>query len=391
MRILAVLERLAPAGTEWQATHVLGELSRRGHRVELVTLEGSPRGSDVSGLSTALAEAGVEVSRLPTFHRWSLAEAGWKLGRRAAEMDADIIHGRLYFAGLAVAASKFACPTARRVVSFHNVIYDYPELRLLDHARKHVERAMLSATVDGFAAVSRGAAESYRRHHRLPKMPVIPNAVPDPQPSLRSRAELSERHGLREDLPWIVVPARFVFEKSHDDLLTAAARLRGEGVAFQMFFPGRGPLLEAVISRIQAEGLEDEVVVPEESLPRVELQEVFRQSAIVALPSKFEGFPNAAAEAMRVGAPVLGTEIPGFADLVVHGETGWLVPPSQPGRLAEGLAHLLRAEGLRRDLGAAGQRFASDQLSLSTVVDRWETLYRAVLGDEDAKEGLGCS
>src|SRR5205823_12785948 len=76
---------------------------------------------------------------------------------------------------------------------------------------------------------------------------------------------------------------------------------------------------------------------------------------IVALPSLREGLGVAALEAMAAGRPVVASRVGGLAEVVVHEETGLLVPPADPEALALALARLTRDPGLCARLGAAGR------------------------------------
>ncbi len=73
------------------------------------------------------------------------------------------------------------------------------------------------------------------------------------------------------------------------------------------------------------------------------------------LPSRQEGMPLAALEAMEAGLPVVATDVIGTAEVVLDGVTGLLVPSGDSDALAVALAQLLDDEDLRRSLGTAGQ------------------------------------
>lgn len=86
-----------------------------------------------------------------------------------------------------------------------------------------------------------------------------------------------------------------------------------------------------------------------------ELSVLYDRAAIIACPSHREGFGIACAEAMAHARPVVATAVGGFLDLVVHGETGYLVPPRDPAALRARLEALLADRGLRERLGDAGR------------------------------------
>uniref|UniRef100_UPI003B3BB6B3 glycosyltransferase family 4 protein n=1 Tax=Longimicrobium sp. TaxID=2029185 RepID=UPI003B3BB6B3 len=81
-----------------------------------------------------------------------------------------------------------------------------------------------------------------------------------------------------------------------------------------------------------------------------------------------EGFPRTHLEAMALGLPVIGTRIAGVPEQIVDGETGLLVPPSDPAALADALETLLASEPLRRRMGSAARDRALELFSTAAYV-----------------------
>jgi glycosyltransferase involved in cell wall biosynthesis len=100
-----------------------------------------------------------------------------------------------------------------------------------------------------------------------------------------------------------------------------------------------------------------------------ELQRLYASAAVVACPSRREGFGVACLEAMAHGRPVVASDVGGLRDLVVDGETGLLVPPRDPVALRAALDRLLGDRELRRRLGAAARERARTQFSWEVVTD----------------------
>jgi glycosyltransferase involved in cell wall biosynthesis len=107
-------------------------------------------------------------------------------------------------------------------------------------------------------------------------------------------------------------------------------------------------------------------------VPHGELQQLYARAAVVACPSHREGFGVACLEAMAHARPVVAGDVGGLRDLVLDGETGYLVPPGDVVALREALGRLLADPGLRRRLGAAGRRRAAERFSWARVTE--ETL-----------------
>jgi glycosyltransferase involved in cell wall biosynthesis len=111
-------------------------------------------------------------------------------------------------------------------------------------------------------------------------------------------------------------------------------------------------------------------------VPHDELQRLYARAAVVACPSRREGFGVACLEAMAHARPVVATSVGGLRDLVVDGETGLVVPPRDPAALREALQRLLGDSGLRRRLGAAGRERARGRFSWDSVTDATVAAYR---------------
>ncbi len=117
------------------------------------------------------------------------------------------------------------------------------------------------------------------------------------------------------------------------------------------------------------------------------------QSAdLFVAPSIYESFGLIFLEAMRWGTPVIGTTAGGIPEIVQDGESGLLVPPDDPARLAATIVGALRDEPLRRRLGEAGRRrvescFTVEQMArrdaaiYEEVVDRWKHRPKATRPD----------
>jgi glycosyltransferase involved in cell wall biosynthesis len=87
-------------------------------------------------------------------------------------------------------------------------------------------------------------------------------------------------------------------------------------------------------------------------------------SDIAVVPSHVEPLGNATLEAMSVALPVIGSGVGGIPEMIVHGQTGLLVPPRSPEWLAEALARLLGDSELRRCYGEQGRRRCQELFTL---------------------------
>ena len=160
--------------------------------------------------------------------------------------------------------------------------------------------------------------------------------------------------------PEVLDAGRLSAEKGILDLLAAADN------GMKLTIAGDGPLRERVPGALGF-------------VPHDELGPLYDRAAVVAVPSRREGFGVACAEAMAHGRPVVAAAVGGLLDLVVDEETGLLVPPGDVGALRKALRRLLADEELRARLGANARRRAQETLSWERVTDRTLAAYEEAL------------
>jgi glycosyltransferase involved in cell wall biosynthesis len=190
---------------------------------------------------------------------------------------------------------------------------------------------------------SQALADAARRLGAL-RVRVIPSGV-----------EIPEEVAAEDDPPHVLFAGRLSTEKGVLELIAAANGL-------PLVVVGDGPLRGRVP---QALGF----------LSHEELERRYGRAAVVACPSRREGFGVVAAEAMAHGRPVVASAVGGLLDLVSDEETGLLVPPGDVEALRGALERLLADPQLRRRLGEAGRERARAQLSWDVVVDRTLVAY----------------
>lgn len=88
-----------------------------------------------------------------------------------------------------------------------------------------------------------------------------------------------------------------------------------------------------------------------------------------------EGFGIAAAEAMAMEKAVVASAVEGLIEIAQNGISGILIPPSQPGPLAEAVIQLLGDPGRRASIGAAARRRIAESFSIDTAAAGLRALY----------------
>ena len=100
---------------------------------------------------------------------------------------------------------------------------------------------------------------------------------------------------------------------------------------------------------------------------------------VFMLASRWEGLPIACIEAMALGLPIVATTAGGIPELVKDGRNGFLVPVSQPARLAGAALRILRDDALRHEMGAASRGMVDSHFTVEHMVRETERLYEDLL------------
>jgi GalNAc-alpha-(1->4)-GalNAc-alpha-(1->3)-diNAcBac-PP-undecaprenol alpha-1,4-N-acetyl-D-galactosaminyltransferase len=170
----------------------------------------------------------------------------------------------------------------------------------------------------------------------------------------------------------IISVGRFEPHKGFDRLIEAFARIADERPEWDLVIIGEGPARASLEALVRRHGLEGRVC-----LPGV-VKDVFRELAashLMAFPSRYEGFPNALAEALAAGLPAVGQKgVSGVEDLIVDGKTGVLLDSSDdPAVLAAALSALMGDACRRRALGAAARDHVA-QWNPDRILGVWEAV-----------------
>jgi glycosyltransferase involved in cell wall biosynthesis len=254
--------------------------------------------------------------------------AGFTRAARRAAADADLVHAHWLPSGVvAMATGK---PFVVQVWG--------TDIELARRAPSLAQRVLRRARL--VIAPSTALAEEARRLGAK-DVRTIPSGV-----------ELPAEVGEEAAPPEILYAGRLSPEKGVRELVAATNGL-------PLVVVGDGPL-------------RDEVPDATGFLPHDELEERYARAAVVACPSHREGFGVVCAEAMAHARPVVAGDVGGLRDLVVHEETGLLVPPGDVAVLREALTRLLDDADLRRRFGEAGRARIAEHFTWRRFAD--ETL-----------------
>jgi glycosyltransferase involved in cell wall biosynthesis len=231
-----------------------------------------------------------------------------------------------------------------------------------------------------------GVGIAVEREGVLPNQVVyIPNAVEVTSAKRPSRDVREEQH-TPEDASVIGTVARLHPSKGHEDLLRAFAIVSQSVPEAVLWLVGEGecrPTLERTAVRL---GIEAKVRMPG---ARTDVRDLLGAMDVFALPSRWEGMPNALMEAMAAGLPVVASDVDGVRELIREGETGWRVPAGDPEAMAEGLLSVLGDGDRAVRAGHAAQAYMQERFSPDSMAEAFAALYRNGVSRHDPLRGAG--
>ncbi|MDP9443649.1 MAG: glycosyltransferase family 4 protein [Actinomycetota bacterium] len=247
---------------------------------------------------------------------------------------------------------------------------------LLSHPRKAERLHRAIEPVDHLIAVSAGVRRTYERigvpAHRFT---TVPNGVAPRGPG-PGRAAARRALGLSVDQLVVMTAGRLVRMKGQRYLVDAVPDLVGGFPDLAVVILGEGPLRRELADRAADLGVESVVRLAGH---RDDARLLLDAADVFVLPSRHEGMPLAALEAMEAGLPVVGTRVIGTDEVVVDGETGLLVPAEDPHALAAAVADLLAHPDLRAAYAGVGRRRYLEHHTVELMAARTRAVYDAVL------------
>ena len=195
-------------------------------------------------------------------------------------------------------------------------------------------------------------------------------------------AKYLQSHQIPDEIPHnrpvIGIVGRIVPLKGHKALIHAFSRVKESHPDARLVVIGTGTDQEYL------EDLSGQLKVNDNicwvgQIPPEQLSKYYKAMDALAMPSHWEGFGLTAVEAMAAAKPVVGTKVPGLQEIIVDGETGFLVNIGDAEALAEKLILLIKDEKLRTDMGLAGRKRVQNKFSKNVHDRKWLTAYRSLV------------
>ena len=106
---------------------------------------------------------------------------------------------------------------------------------------------------------------------------------------------------------------------------------------------------------------------------------IIKSSSIVVVPSRMESLPTTVKEAFFLNVPVIGTDVGGIPELITNNETGILVPPENPGKLADAVNELLSDKEKAEKLATNGNTFVKNNMTWDVILPKYIKFYEDLL------------
>jgi len=366
--IVYLIDKLHLGGAQTHLANLALGLDPDRYRPTLVCLAG---GGETAEL---LTERGLPVEVLGTPKIYGLVALRALLGfvQRLRATRPAILHCYLSSANI---FGSFAAPLARvpRLITTRRDT-GFDDGRGLQRALRATNRVS-----DCVVSVSHDVADVVAERDGIgpPLLRVIANGI-----DLDRFRVSGRRDQIRRDLG-IATTAAVVLSVGHlsaikatDVLVDAAAevvRSHPEAVFLKAGAGDEQERLEAQIARL---GLNNSFRLLG---GRNDIPDLLEAADIFALPSRSEGIPNAAIEAMAMGLPVVASRVGGIPEIIRDGVEGLLVPPDDAAALARACRDLIGPSDLARHLGEAARLRASNEFSAAGMAQRYQELYDELL------------
>ena len=106
---------------------------------------------------------------------------------------------------------------------------------------------------------------------------------------------------------------------------------------------------------------------------------IIKSSSVVVVPSRMESLPTTVKEAFFLNVPVIGSDVGGIPELIKNNETGVIIPPENPSKLAQAVNELLSDNEKSEKLAANGNQFVKNNLTWDVVLPKYIQFYENLL------------
>jgi glycosyltransferase involved in cell wall biosynthesis len=361
LRVMQVVLSLTPGGTERLVLEIARRIRPRAESVICCLDEPGPwaREAVASGIPvTALhRRAGVRPS------------VAYRLAAEARRWGADVLHCHQYSPFVYGSLAALCAKRFRLVVTEHGRLSDDApsrKRRLVNPVLSRVPHALfaVSSELRDYLVAAGCAAD---------RIVVNRNGIDvGPRSGNRQRQAARQQLDVPEDSFLIGTIARLDPVKDLGTLVQSLRALRAEAPDAILAIVGDGPERAAIAERVTALGLQDAVLFTGH---REDARALLPAFDVYVNSSLSEGISLTLLEAMAAGLPIVATRTGGTPEVLVHGETGILVPPRDSDALAAACLALSGNPFKRRAFGDRGRDRVEREFALDDMVDRYLQTY----------------
>ncbi|HBT75458.1 MAG TPA: glycosyltransferase family 1 protein, partial [Planctomycetaceae bacterium] len=196
--------------------------------------------------------------------------------------------------------------------------------------------------------------------------------------SARHRDRVRAAYGFTEKHIVVGKIARLFELKGHEFVIAAAGDILSRVPEIRFLFVGDGTLQEKYKAEIARRGL-SEYFLFAGLVPPTEIPAMLSAMDIVVHTSLREGLARVLPQALLAGKPVVSFDVDGAREVVVDGETGFLLPPKDGQALVASILTLAADPGMRERFGNAGQGRFAEQFDHRSMTARIREIYREIL------------
>lgn len=334
-------------------------------------------------------------------HRAALETFSVDLAMAARLEGADVVHSHTWYANLAGHLAKLTYGVPH-VMTSHSLepLRPWKAEQLGGGYQLSLWAEKTAAeSADAIIAVSRGMRDDVLAAYPSvdpARVHVIHNGVDTEVYRPDRRTAALDVLGIDPNAPTVAFVGRITRQKGLPHLLDAAERLpAGTQLVLLAGAPDTKQIGQEVAARVETlerkEGL-DVFWIPE-MLPRTQVVQILSHADVFVCPSIYEPFGLVNVEAMACGTPVVASAVGGIPEIVVDGETGWLVSfepgddafgsPADPDAFAADLADrivaLLEDPAGARQMGAAARARVEAKFAWPAIAERTAALYRSLI------------
>ena len=282
-----------------------------------------------------------DAKALPGMKQYKTGEAPWDphYRHRMKMIPLDLVHAHSPFTAGSEALRLAVLRKLPLVATFHSKYYD-------DFLKVTKSETLAKAGVkfvvdfydrcDEVWAVGENTADVLREYGYSGEIQVMPNGVSLREANPAAVEEVNRRWGLKKD-PLILFVGQMNWKKNILTVLEACALLKHQGQKFHLILAGQGPDMREIERKINELNLKDRTSLAGHITDMELLDGLYARASLFAFPSLYDAAPMVVREAAVMGTPAVMVRGSTAAEIIRHGENGFLCENA-----AEDLARVMR-------------------------------------------------